>query len=517
MGKKLDKLHRFYKEAMSLLDESAFNPANMPTRAHRVVHFWALVYRSFTRNRCFIRASALAYVTLLAMIPLLAVVVSITSSLLKKEGEDRIQVVLEKFIASVTPPDLIATNDPSAGVEFFGPPVFVEEVVTPESAATNVAGAASVPAEGGGETAEVALPTFMQGEDALQARRTIARNVHAFIQNTRSGALGLSGTVFLIFVAISLLARVEDTFNDIWGVAQGRNWFTRVVLYWGVISLVPVLLVVALGLASGPHLEGTREFLQAMPLVGTLTFMALPVIILSLTFGIFYLMIPNTYVDWRAALIGGLVAGALFHLNNLASVFYVSRVVTHSKIYGSLGLVLVFMMGLYLAWLILLFGAQVSYAYQNRRSYLEEKQVEHINQRGREFVALRVMTAISQAYDQGLPPPAISRISEELGVPGRLLLQVLQTLRAARLVVETAGKESGWVPARPLENISCYDVLYAMRASQGQELATRDEPVRAEVFGEFARIQQAEQQAAAGVTMLALAHRAGAKALKAPR
>jgi len=71
-----------------------------------------------------------------------------------------------------------------------------------------------------------------------------------------------------------------------------------------------------------------------------------------------------------------------------------------------------------------------------------------------------------------------------------------------------SGLEPAYVPARPLETISCYDILQAMRASQGQELATRDEPTRAEVFGEFSRIEAAERQAGASVSLLALVNRA---------
>src|SRR5258706_15882692 len=113
---------------------------------------------------------------------------------------------------------------------------------------------------------------------------------------------------------------------------------------------------------------------------------------------------PNSKVRWRGALGGGLVGGVLFYLNNVVSVVYVSRVVSNSKIYGSLGLVPVFMIGLYLSWLILLFGAQVSYAYQNRTAYLEEKQIENINQRGREFIALRCMTCIGLRFKKAEPP-----------------------------------------------------------------------------------------------------------------
>src|SRR5205823_1203984 len=168
----------------------------------------------------------------------------------------------------------------------------------------------------------------------------------------------------------------------------------RIVLYWGVISLAPLLMIVALGLATGPHLEGTKKLLITMPFVGHLIFQFLPIVVLCLTMALFYILIPNTKVDWRAALVGGLVAGVLWHLNNAISVLYVSRVVSNSKIYGSLGLVPVFMIGLYCSWLILLFGAQIAYAFQNRATYLEEKQIESINQRGREFIALRLFTCI---------------------------------------------------------------------------------------------------------------------------
>jgi membrane protein len=227
------------------------------------------------------------------------------------------------------------------------------------------------------------------------------------------------------------------------------------------------------------------------------------------------MLMPNTRVRWQAALVGGLIGGLLFHFNNLISVLYVSRVVSNSRIYGSLGLVPVFMIGLYFGWLILLFGAQVAYAFQNRVSYLEEKQVENVNQRGREFVALRLMTCVGQQFVQGQPPLSVIAISRQLNIPSRLIQQVMTTLTSARLVAETARPEGAFLPARPLDQITCHDVLFAMRATHGQEIATRDEAARCEVFGEFNRIEAAERQVAASVTILALAHRASAGQLAA--
>jgi membrane protein len=444
---------------------------------------------------------------------MLAVVVSITSSFLKQEGEDRIDQFITKFVASVTPPATLGTNAVAvtAGQTSNG--------TAGEANATQITNAVgAISQETSSDTNhpnQAALSDLATDERAIAARKSIARNINQFIQNTRSGALGLTGSVLLIFAAISMLSRIEGTFNDIWGVVRGRSWFMRIVLYWGVLSLAPLLVVVALGLATGPHLESTKKFLDTLPFVGNFLlhfgFQFLPVLVLCLTFGAFYMLMPNAKVHWDAALVGGLVAGALFHLNNMFNVLYVSRVVSNSKIYGSLGLVPVFMIGLYFSWLILLFGAQVAYAFQNRATYLEEKRAENINQRGREFIALRLMTLLGQRYLRGEPPSSLSEMAAELCVPSRLVRQIMQTLAAARLVVETAGAETAYLPARPMEMITCHDILLALRATQGQELATRDEPTRVEVYGEFQRIQEAEREAAASVTMLALAHRAQAQ------
>jgi len=506
MEKKTSGFRRRCAELRAVWDESVFrSPGELP-RLYKFAHFCLMVWRSFTRNRCPVRATALAYGSLLAMIPMLAVVMSITSTFLKKEGEERIDEFITKLVASLVPPAGPATNTAVTATNE------LTDAGTKELPATNTSATGIVERSESSlaNPARSAWPALVSGEEAVRERKDIARRIHQFVQNTRSGTLGVTGSIVLIFVAISLLSRIEDTFNDIWGVERGRSWFMRIVLYWGVISLAPMLLIVALALASGPHLASTRELITHSPLSGKLVFQFLPVAVLCFTFSVFYMLMPNTKVRWRAAVAGGLVGGLLFHLNNVVSVLYVSRVVSNSKIYGSLGLVPVFMIGLYFSWLILLFGAQVAYAFQNRATYLEEKQIENINQRGREFVALRLMTSVGLRFERGEPPGGVVEIGKELGVPTRLVQQIMHTLCAARLVVEIAGADRAYAPARPLERISCHDVLLAMRASEGQELATRDEPTRSEVYGEFNRIQEAERQAAGSVTLLALVNRAQA-------
>jgi YihY family inner membrane protein len=442
---------------------------------------------------------------------MLAVAVSVTSSLLKSEGETKIYEVIDKFVSSVMPPATFnATNAAAVSLDL-GPGMSVALTSTNKVVAETNSPVMFSATNAAGETNLVSTSASVDdNERVVAAQKQAARSIHEFIQNTSSVPLGLIGMLVLLYVAITMLANIEATFNDIWGVARGRNWLLRIVLYWATITLGPLLLITALGLSGGSQMQAAREFIGRTPFVGGLIFKLLPLVVLWLAFALFYRLVPNTKVHFSAALVGGLVAGSLWHLNNLFGFLYISRIASNFKIYGSLGLVPVFMAGLYFSWFILLFGAQVAYAFQNRKAYLQDRLVENVNQRGREFIALRLMTCIGQRFQRGQAPVTVHEISGELGIPTKLAQQVLQTLLAARLVVETNGGESAYAPARPLETINAHHVLLAMRAGIGQELLLRDEPVRAEVYGEFARIEEAERQAATTITMLALVNRAQA-------
>ena len=471
------------------------------SRLERFAHLCALVVNSFVRNRCPVRAAALSYTTLLALIPLLAVAISVTSSLLKNEGEEKIYQAIDKVVSNVMPPATLGTNDQRVSLKL-GPGMSVALAPTnPADVETNLMAGTS-----GATNAPVETDTRV-----ITAQKEVARDIRDFVQKTRSSTLGAIGMLLLVVVAIRMLADIEATFNDIWGVTRGRSWLWRIVLYWTTITLGPVALAAALGLAGGTHLKSAETAVTQMPLVGSLIYQCLPLLVLWLTFALVYLLVPNTKVRFSAAFVGGVVGGSLWHLNNLFGFLYVSRVVTNSKIYGSLGLVPVFMIGLYFSWLILLFGAQVAYAFQNRKAYLQDKLAENVNQRGREFIALRLMTCIGQRFQRGLPSATLQEISTELDIPTRLAQQVLQTLLAARLVTEIAGAESAYAPARPLEAINVHHILHALRTGGGQELLLLDKPANKEVYGEFARVEAAERQAAASVTMLALVNRAHAR------
>jgi membrane protein len=471
-------------------------------RLEHFAHFCVLTGKSFVRNRCPVRAAALSYATLLAIIPMLAVAISVTSSLLKSEGEEKIYETIDKVVSNLMPPATTSTD--GHGILLNISPLIIP--VTPTNqvvfkTATNAVTDTNAIA-GTSENSGHVMPVV-----SVDAQREAAKDIHKFIQNTRSSKLGLLGMLFLVVIAIRMLANIEETFNDIWGVTRGRNWLSRIILYWTTITLGPLLLAGALGLASSPHFEATEGIVTGT-VIGSFIFQLLPLFLFWVGFALAYQLVPNTKIHFGAAMVGGIVGGTLWHLNGVFGFLYVSRVVSNSKIYGSLGLVPVFMVGLYFSWLILLFGAQVAYAFQNRRVYLQDKLVENVNQRGREFIALRLMTCIGKRFHHGEPPVTLQDISIELGIPTRLAQHVMQPLLAARIVVEIGGNEPGYTPARPLDAINAHDILHALRAGGGQMLPMRNEPGRAKVLGEFARIEEAEQQAASSITMLTLINRA---------
>lgn len=434
-------------------DEAVEDEARL-SRPQAFIHFWVLTVKSFVRNRVPVRASALAYSSLLALVPMLALVVSIAFGFLRgDEGQKHIQNFIHYIVSAVVP---------SAGT-------------------------------------------------STEADKTV-KDIQDFVKNQQTSAVSASAALMLVFIAIMMLARIEDTFNDIWGVSRGRNWFARVTQYWAALTLGPVLFILVIGLTSSSELKSVQEKLLTMPLiVGAVTdmvFQVLPFALLSLGFAVFYALLPNTKVEWQAALAGGVVGGCLWQLNNLLSVLYVSRVVANNKVYGSLGMVPVVMVGLYFSWLILLFGAQVAYSFQNRRAYFQEKQVENLDQRSREFIGLRLMVEIARRFQAGENPASGTTLSEALGVPTRLTGRILAALASGRLLVEGGQGTVTYLPARPLEQITCHDVLQALRTARNGGVATREDATRERVREQCERIQAAEQAAAANVTLASLAAQA---------
>jgi membrane protein len=488
----ISRIRKLYTAAYEFITEKGIetHEEGKASRTHRAAHFWLLVFKSFSRNRCPIRATALAYTTLLALIPLLAVSFGIVSGFLREKGPNATKELIGQIVDTAVPQLKVLDDFQKAEAE--------AQRKREAAHATNSASVVEQSAQAM-QSATNAPPVVHK----LSRDEAIER-IDELISNANSKTLGFTGFVGLIMVAILLLATIEGTFNDIWGVTRGRTWWRRIGQYWAMISLGPIAMFAVVYLVSTQYFKEGQEAAETLPLIGKYVVKGLTFLLVSLIFALLYKVMPNTEVNWRAALIGGIVGGSLWLLLNIASAVNVGRVVNMSKIYGAaLGIIPIFLLGLYFSWLIMLFGAQVAYAFQNRDVYLQEKKAESVNQRNREYVALRVITLLAQRFDHAQKPPTVLEIATELAVPSRLVGRVLQPLIDAGLVLEVTGEknEVAYAPARPTETITCYDVLQTLRAGAGQQLETRDEQSRAVVCAHFERIEQAERHAAGTVTL----------------
>jgi len=400
-------------------------------------HFVTLVVRGFVSNRCPLRAAALCYTTLLALVPLLAVVFSISKSFLQKTSADVTPRVIDAIVDKVAPQ-----------LEY-------------------------VPAEG------QAQPAGSAGKGhvvvSTQARQQVVQSIQSYIGNINAGRLGAVGTVLLALVAVRLLMTIEQTFNDIWGIQKGRSIWRKVVYYWTSITLGPLVLFTALavtGTAEFAHMLGRLAF---VPGIERGLLRLAPYVILWFGFALMYGLMPNTRVRFHAALIGGIVGGSLWQLNSQLNTMYVSRVVTYSKIYGGLGVVPVFLVGLYFSWLIVLLGAQVSFAAQNVHLYMQQRASERLDEARRELLACRVVLRACHSFLRGAPPPNTETLASQLHAPLQALNRIAHRLVEGGVLVEVADGEGGLQPAHPPESITIADVLHVVRTNDGSR---GDEPRR---------------------------------------
>jgi membrane protein len=286
--------------------------------------------------------------------------------------------------------------------------------------------------------------------------------INNIIASSKSGSAGAAGIFSLLAIVLLLFKSIEDTFNDIWGVHQGRSVLMRVVLYWTILTLGAILFFTAVAmLGAGTYLNVFGEdvnLLSLSHLVQVLSFLLLTVMLT-----LFYRVIPNTRVFWRAASVGALVVAALLLGNNFVTFLYVKRVVLEKSLYGSLAILPVLMFGLYVFWLFVLIGGVVSYALQNVHFRNSQAAWSTLTEAMRERMALVVFLTICRRFRDCLPPISASMLSTLLKVPTQLLNECLNRLVRLELITtlrpppDRTATDYLYQPARPLNRMTLFD------------------------------------------------------------
>ena len=209
-----------------------------------------------------------------------------------------------------------------------------------------------------------AIQEFVYQNFVPQLGDQVRGYIDEFSANT--GQLTIWGLVFLLVTALTLLATVEDAFNDIWHVEKGRSLGHRILVYWAMLTLGPILIAASLSLSS--YMWSLAHFTDpdvVSSLKGSLL-RYLPFLLELLAFVLMYFSVPNCEVRFGHALIGGLVAALLFELAKYGFGQYLSHVKSYQLIYGALAVLPVFLIWIYLSWLVVLIGAYITAAFGER-------------------------------------------------------------------------------------------------------------------------------------------------------
>ncbi len=364
-----------------------------------------LALRGFDEDRCFLRASSLTFYFLFSIVPLLAMVFGIAKGFgIEKVLEEQI---MQKF----------------------------------------------------------------QGQEEIIAQ--LIQFSHTFLQQTKGGIIAGFGIVILIWTVIRVLSNIENSFNEIWGIKKGRSLGKKFSDYLAIIFICPILLVIpgSITVLIAGYLKTIMEKFPVLSTLGPLvmlSFKLAPYIIIWLVFSFLYSFMPNTKVKLKAAILGGVVAGTIYQVVQWGYINFQVGAARYGAIYGSFAAVPLFLAWIQISWLIVLFGAEISFAYQNVETYEFERDCLQISHSFKNLISLRIAHLIIKNFSSGGESLTASQISRKLEVPIRLVNDILYELVESEILAEVKKGEKSdlfYHPARDPEILTVKYIVDALEES----------------------------------------------------
>lgn len=267
------------------------------------------------------------------------------------------------------------------------------------------------------------FPLFVTFRKALEAYftqslmpKTIANTIVANLTLFASKAKGLSalGAVALLITSTAMLGMIERAFNQIWRVRAPRPLSQRLLIYWSLVTLGPILIGLSLTMTS--QLFGkTSDLYETVPFLGAFLYTTASVLLTTGAFTLLYMAVPNRFVNWRDAMWGGIVAALAFEIAKRLFAIFIKQFPTYAIIYGALAALPIFLVWVYLSWLITLVGAVLAAALP----VVKYERWWYQPAPGGEFVdamaILNVLHAHARVSDSALVSPAVIRAHTRIG------------------------------------------------------------------------------------------------------
>ena len=319
---------------------------------------------------------------------------------------------------------------------------------------------------------------FFRPVGASAAQELTAR-VMQFAGRVSSGIVGSVGLALLAWTLVGTIKKVEDSFNFLWHVDHPRSFARRLAEYTTLLIAGPVLLVGFLGLSHAALSSApVQEVVVRLPLLQRLRGSGIalaPYVIVISFFTALYMMIPNTRVHWRAALIGACVGGVLWAAVGKMFTAFVVHSARLTIVYGGLAFLVAALLWTYFGWLILLAGARLSFYVQNPTYLRLGLQQLRLSSVEIEQLALQLMYLVGRAHVAGGRRWSVNRLAAELGLPGIAVAQMATAMEKAGLLIVTDDDEL--LPARDIARIGVYDILNLARNQRSGHLTPNHLPI----------------------------------------
>ncbi|MBW1988580.1 MAG: YihY/virulence factor BrkB family protein [Deltaproteobacteria bacterium] len=313
-------------------------------------------------------------------------------------------------------------------------------------------------------TIESQLHQFIYGQEEVVSR--LIQFALAMLEESKAGVFAGVGIVILFWSVIRILRNLEDALNHIWGT-PGRTIPRMITDYLAVSILAPMLwLIASTGtVVVARYLREISESYQVVgwskPLLSHLLHL-LPYSVIALALAFVYIFLPNRAIRWRAGFMGGVLAGAMYLVFQWVYISFQVGVSKYSAVYGGFAALPLFVVWLNVSWIIVLFGAEVSFAFENARTWGYAAEREDWSPWRCKTLALLVGREVAKDFAGGKPPRTAAQIADALDLPPGLVNRFLDRLIAAKVIHPVCADRDGnptYAPARPISEITAAWVL----------------------------------------------------------
>jgi membrane protein len=294
----------------------------------------------------------------------------------------------------------------------------------------------------------------------------LTANIISFVDNISGSTLAGVGLGLLLYSALSMAQKFEDSFNFVWRVDRPRSFGRRFSEYLSVLFVGPMIMMIAMGMTATVASTALVERLQEVEPLGSLIVMltqSMPYLLVIGAFSFLYAFIPNTSVRIRSALLGGLLAGGSWAVIGKLFAQFVAGASRTEAIYAGFAIVIVAMLWLYVSWLILLLGAQFTFYHQNPEHLRYGRRTPTISNQLRERLAMSIMLLIASDFDRPGHGWRVPSLAAKIGVQRHYIEPIVDALMDAELLTETT--EQRLIPNRALRRIDLTEILDTVRGS----------------------------------------------------